>query len=72
MRFYTSGEVLKALREKMDGPRGKTQLQIARELGFSPQYINDVLADRRRLTPELASTLGFNKEPDRYTAKKEA
>jgi plasmid maintenance system antidote protein VapI len=72
MRFYTSGEVMKVLRERVEGPRGKTQQEIARELGVSPQYLNDILADRRRLTPELASAVGFIKQPDRYTRKREA
>jgi transcriptional regulator with XRE-family HTH domain len=67
MRFYTAGEVMKFLRERTQG-RG-AQKECAAELGVSAQYLSDVLADKRRLTPELASAIGFIKQPDRYKRK---
>jgi len=70
MRYYTAGEVLKALREKVQGPRGTTQKQVAAQLGITPQYLNDILSDKRRLTPEVAAALGFRKQPDRYLRPK--
>jgi plasmid maintenance system antidote protein VapI len=70
MKTYTTGEVMKALREKVNGPRGKTQKQVAAELGVTPQYLNDILGENRRLTPEVAAALGFIKQPDRYSRSK--
>ena len=69
MRHYTKGEVLKALREKIDGRQGVTQKEIAANLGFSPQFINDVLSGRREVTNALASSLGFHKLPERWIKK---
>jgi len=63
MRTYTEGEVLKALREHLDGPRGKTQAALARELGFSAQYLNDVIGEKRPVTKQLAEALGYREEP---------
>ena len=65
MRTYTSGEVMKFLREKAESKRG-AQKQLALELGISPQYLNDILSDKRRLTPEVAAAVGFRKQPDSY------
>lgn len=50
---------MKVLREKVQGPQAKTQREIAKELGVSPQYLNDVLGENRKLTTEVASALGF-------------
>jgi plasmid maintenance system antidote protein VapI len=36
------------------------------ELGISPQYLNDILSDNRRLTTEVAAAVGFRKQPDSY------
>jgi plasmid maintenance system antidote protein VapI len=69
MRYYIKGEVLKSLRERMNGRQGTTQKEIADKLGFSPQFINDVLGGRREVTDTLASSLGFRKVPDRWTRK---
>lgn len=69
MRYYTVGEVLKNLRERIDARAGITQKEVAAKLGFSPQYINDVLAGKRPITVSLAGSLGFHKIPERYTRK---
>jgi plasmid maintenance system antidote protein VapI len=63
MRQYTESEVLKALRERLDGPRGKTQAEIARELGFSPQFLSAVVGEQRPITKQLARALGFYEQP---------
>jgi plasmid maintenance system antidote protein VapI len=61
MRTYTEGEIRKFLLEQTTPPRGKTQAAAAKELGFSPQFINDVLGNRRGLTDALADSLGFRR-----------
>lgn len=68
MKHYTTGEVMKFLREKVAGR--KTQKEIARELGVTPQYLSDILGENRRLTPEVAAALGFRKLPDAYVRSK--
>ena len=65
VRYYTAGEVLKALREKSEAP-GKSQRTIAAEMGITPQYLSDILSDKRRITPEVAAAAGFRKQPDSY------
>jgi plasmid maintenance system antidote protein VapI len=70
MRYYTSGEVMKFLRERASRKRG-AQRQLALELGVSPQYLNDVLSGNRRLTEDIAVAIGFRKQEDRYTRIKE-
>lgn len=67
MRTYTEGEIVKILRERLE--RARTQKALSVELGFSPQFVNDVLANRRKLTKELASALGFREHPRQFTAK---
>ena len=61
MRTYTEDEIRKCLRERTTPPRGTTQTAAAKELGFSPQFINDVLGNRRGLTNALAGSLGFRR-----------
>ena len=61
MRTYTDSEVLKYLRERFTPPRGLTQKEVARRLGFSPQFINDVVGGRRAVTDALAESLGFRR-----------
>ena len=67
MKNYTEGQVVQALREKLDR---STQSAVAKQLGFSPQFINDVLADRRKLTTQLADALGFHEAPRTFTKKR--
>lgn len=63
MKIYSEGEVLKELRERLDGPRGKTQAALAQELGFSGPYLSEVLAERRPITRQLAEALGYREQP---------
>ena len=63
MKYYTDGEILKALRERIDATNQKS---VAVTLGFSPQFLNDVLGNRRKLTSDLASALGFHECPRRF------
>jgi len=58
MRHYTEGEVLNRLRVLASR---EPQTAIARKLGFTPQFINDVLGGRRALTEALAQSLGFRR-----------
>jgi plasmid maintenance system antidote protein VapI len=70
MRHYTEGELLKMLREKIDRrKRQATQAAIAKELGFTPQYLNDVLGGKRPVSRNLAGSLGF-RELDRSFVRK--
>lgn len=38
-----------------------TQRKVAKELGYSFQFINDVLMGRRGITSELAAQLGYER-----------
>ncbi len=69
MRTYTEGEIVKALRERWDAPRGKTQKQVATSLGFSDKFIYAVLGGTQPITEALASALGFRECPRRFTRK---
>ena len=61
---------MKFLREKAESKRG-AQKELAARLGISPQYLNDILSDKRRLTPEIAAAIGFRKQPDTYLRVRE-
>ena len=67
MRYYTEGELLKILREKLQ-KRGD-QAAIADRLGFSRQFLNDVVHGRRPVTDELAHSMGYHPVPRRFTRK---
>lgn len=69
MKNYSEGEILKVLREKFQPRAGQTQTQTAAKLGFSVQFINSVLGGGKKITPALAQSLGFAKNPDTYTRK---
>ena len=66
MRHYTEGEVLKFLREKVSR---SNQKDVAQSLGFTPQYLNDVLGERRPITAQLAESMGYHEIPRRFTRK---
>ena len=42
--------------------RAGGQLAWARRVGFSPQYVNDVLRGRRDVSEAMANALGFVRE----------
>lgn len=69
MKTYTEGEILKALREKWNPPRGKTKAEVARELGFTDKYIYAVLAGSEPLTTAMVEVLGFHEAPRRFVRK---
>ena len=45
----------------MSPARGTTQKSVSIKLGFSPQFINDVVGGRRSVTDALAESLGFRR-----------
>jgi plasmid maintenance system antidote protein VapI len=47
-----------------------SQKVVAASLKFGGGFINDVIHERRDITPKLAASMGYLKMPDRY-AKKE-
>lgn len=67
MKNYTEGEVLNALRIAVSR---SNQVSVAKSLGFSPQFLSDVLGERRPVTRELASSMGY-RELERRFVKKE-
>lgn len=56
MQLYPESVVLEDLRERC---RRSTQTAIAKELGFSIAFINDVLHERRKVTNELIHKMGY-------------
>ena len=63
MKTYSDAELLSILRKRTDT---LTQKQVSAEIGFTPQFVNDVLAERRPITEKLAAALGFTKLQTRY------
>lgn len=63
MRQYTETEILQELRKLLTPPRGTTQAAVAKELGFSPQFLSRVLAEQQPITKQLAQALGFREQP---------
>lgn len=53
------------LREDVIPATGKSKAEIARMLGISRQHLHDVLAERKRVSPEVAVRLAklFGNEP---------
>ena len=66
MKKYTDSDLLAILKSKVGY---LTQKEVAVALGFTPQFINDVLAERRPITNKLADTLGFTRMETLYTRK---
>lgn len=56
----TAADLIAILRSACAGPGG--QQGWARQHGFSPQYVNDVLHGRRDVSEAMANALGFLKE----------
>jgi hypothetical protein len=66
MKSFTAEYVLEELERRA---LHQSQKLVAGDLGFTPQYINDVLKRRRLLSDNLAEKLGFSLRPDRYIRK---
>ena len=66
MKSYTEAEMIALLRQKADA---RSQTQVAEEIGFTKQFINDVLNGRRDFSANLALAMGFEKLPDRFIRK---
>ena len=69
MRTYTETDILKILRERFAAKGAGSRTQIAARLGFTTTHIVNVLAGKSPVSKQLASTLGFDKLPDRYVRK---
>jgi transcriptional regulator with XRE-family HTH domain len=41
--------------------RKRTQKDVAKDLGISPQYLSDILKGRREISAEVARRLGFER-----------
>ena len=67
MRYYTEGEVRKILKEQLQ--RRGDQKKLAASLGFSPQFLNDVVNGRRKVTAELAESMGYHKLPSQFVKR---
>jgi plasmid maintenance system antidote protein VapI len=63
MRKYAKGDVMLALRGMI---AKSSQSKVAAGLGYSPQYISQVLKGKKALTAELALRVGFIQLPDAY------
>lgn len=63
MKNYTADEVMEVLRKEA---KKLGQKQAAASLGFSPQFICDVLKGKRKLTAKLSLALGFIDIGKRY------
>ncbi len=66
MKSYTVKYVLEELERRV---MCRSQKLVAADLGFTPQFINDVLKGRRLLSDKLAESLGFSLRADRYIRK---
>lgn len=64
MQSYTETDVLAELRKQIS--RSSGQKAAAAALGFTAQFIGQVLKGKKRLTADLALRLGFVKLPDSY------
>ena len=69
MRTYTDTDLIGVLRKRVDA---LSQKEVSREIGFTAQFVNDVLAGRRVMTVKLATALGFIKLDNRYPQDGEA
>ncbi len=59
---YSKEQVLRILRDKQDG---RTQKQLAKEIGCVESYVSDVLKKRREPGPKILAYLGLI-ESDEY------
>ena len=63
MTKYAKGDVMLALRGMI---AKSSQSKVAAGLGYSPQYISQVLKGKKALTFDLALRVGFIQLPDAY------
>ena len=63
MRKYAKGDVMLALRGMI---AKSSQSKVAAGLGYSQQYISQVLKGKKALTFDLALRVGFIQLPDAY------
>ena len=65
MKTYTETEIIEVLRRRVG--YGRTQAQLAGELGIKRPHLCAILSGKRRITKSLILALGFVKCEDRYT-----
>ena len=63
MKEYNKEDVMQALRDLI---AKSSQSKVAAGLGYSPQYISQVLKGKKALTFDLALRVGFIQLPDAY------
>ena len=69
MKKYAKEDVMQAVRGLI---AKSNQSKVAAGLGYSSQYISQVLSGKKALTAELALRVGFIQLPDAYVrARKE-
>lgn len=59
MKLFTDTDLRVELVKRLDG---KTQKELALQLGFAPQFINDVVHGRREISLDLAKALGYQRK----------
>ena len=64
MRYWSEGKIRKILKEQLQ-KRGD-QKALAARLGFTPQFLNDVVNGRRGVSKELAESMGYRKLPVQF------
>jgi hypothetical protein len=55
-RYHSKSDILKLIRKRLDG---RTQSDLANELGISEQHLSDILHNRRAPGDRAVETLGF-------------
>ena len=63
MASYSDGDLIEELKRRV---KKSSQKQVSMDLGFSPQFVNDVLLGRRPMTAALALAMGYSKVPNVY------
>lgn len=54
---YTHSEVIKELKKRVTN--SNAQLLVAQQLGISPQYLSDILNNKRIISQRVARRLGY-------------
>ncbi len=63
MASYSDKDLIEELKRRV---RKSSQRKVSAAIGFSPQFVNDVLAGRRPLTAGMALAMGYSKVPNVY------